>query len=121
MSLRRPIGYLEVTDFDRDGNIINPKLASKPVLIMIQADFCSFCHSAKPAFQQLADEGVIHCMTIQPDGERQSEKDLQQLLSNIYPEFPGYPSYILYNKSERIPHVGGRSAEDLRMFAMEHI
>lgn len=121
MTLRRPVGYLEASDFDEAGNLINPTLMNKPVLIMVQAEFCGYCTKAKPGFQQLADEGIIQCMTIQPDGDRQSEKALQAVLNNIYPDFPGYPSYILYDKKQRIPHTGGRSAEELKAFVMQYV
>ena len=52
MTLRRPVGYLEASDFDEAGNLINPTLMNKPVLIMVQAEFCGYCTKAKPGFQQ---------------------------------------------------------------------
>ena len=120
MALKHPIGYLERTDFTESGNL-QGGLNNKPVLIMIQSESCGHCQTAKPAFQSLGDEGIVSCMTIQPDGERQSERDIKPILNNIYPNFRGFPSYILYVKGQRIPYEGGRSASELREFVLQHI
>lgn len=89
---------------------------------MLQAGFCGYCHQAKPAFQKFAEEGLITCLTLQPDGDKQSEKDLQGIVDKIYPGFKGYPGYLLIRPDgSKIPHNGGRSANDLREFVIQYI
>jgi thiol-disulfide isomerase/thioredoxin len=122
MNLKRPVSYLERSDFTDQGVLVNPQLNKKPLLVMLQAGFCGYCHQAKPAFQQFADEGLVTCATLQPDGDRQSEKDLQPIIERIYPNFKGYPSYILFTPDGRkIPHEGGRSTSNLREFVIQYI
>jgi len=88
---------------------------------MIQGSYCGACRSAKPAFQQLANEGLIQCMTIQMDGERQSEKDIESIINSIYPNLSGVPSYLLYVNGRRIPYNGNRSVADMRQFVTKYI
>jgi thiol-disulfide isomerase/thioredoxin len=89
---------------------------------MLQAGFCGYCHQAKPEFQKFAEEGLIACATIQPDGERQSERDLRDIVERVYPQFKGYPSYLLITADgDKIPHEGGRSADDLREFVIQYL
>lgn len=114
--LRYPIVYLERRDFTSDGKMV-PELRREPVLVMIQSSACGHCNVAKPAFQSLANEGVVKCMTIQGDGERQSERDIVPIMSRIYPNFRGYPSYMMFMPDGRkIPHVGGRDVNSLKNF-----
>lgn len=122
MDLIKPVSYLERSDFTDQGALINPLLINKPVLIMLQAGFCGYCHQAKPDFQKFAEEGLITCCTLQPDGDRQSERDTKDILEKIYPDFKGYPSYILIKPDgTKIPHNGGRSTNDLREFVVQYI
>lgn len=122
MHLSRPVSYLERSDFTDQGVLTNPSLTKKPVLIMLQAGFCGYCHQAKPAFQKFAEEGLITCSTLQPDGDRQSEKALQPIVEKIYPGFRGYPSYLLIKPDgSKIPHNGGRGADELREFVIQYI
>ena len=119
--LRRPIMYLERPDFTSDGNLV-PRLLKSPVFVMFQADFCGHCTVAKPVFQALANEGLVRCMTVQGDGDRQSERDIIPLLRTIYPGFQGYPSYMLFKPDgTRIPYTGKRDLVSLRKFVMSNI
>jgi thiol-disulfide isomerase/thioredoxin len=114
MNFSRPIGYLEYNDFSSDGKLL---LAKNPVFVMIQGSYCGACSKAKPAFQELANQQKILCMTIQLDGERQSERDIGKILDKIYPNMVGVPSYILYkNETNKIPYTGGRSREEMMEF-----
>jgi thiol-disulfide isomerase/thioredoxin len=117
--LRSPIEYLERTDFLSNGSL-NPELLSTPIFVMFQADYCHHCQVAKPAFQELANEGVIKCMTVQGDGEKQSERDIVPLLNTIFPAgFRGYPSYMLFMKNgRRVPYNGPRDTASLRRFVL---
>lgn len=118
-----PVAYLEISDFSPDAKIVNPQLTQHPLFVMMQAGFCGFCVQAKPAFQQLAESNIIKCATIQPDGERPSEKALQSMVSKIYPkQFQGYPSYVLIlPNGTSIAHEGGREYEDLQRFVSQYI
>lgn len=116
--LRSPIMYLERSDFLDNGNM-DPNLLSSPVFVLFQADYCGHCKSAKPSFQELANEGIVRCMTVQGDGERPSERAIVPLLNKIYPGFRGYPSYMLFMPDGRkIPYNGKRDTMALRQFVL---
>ena len=118
--LNKPIAYLVDTDFDDDGNLINPEIPKDiPVLIMIQANFCGHCTHAKPEFQKLSEENEndLFCSTIQGDGNEDGEQELGKRLINIFPGFRGFPEYMLYKNGEFVEqHDGGRSSDDLKKF-----
>lgn len=100
--LKHPIGYLEAEDFDVHGNLANSFLKERlPVFVMIQASFCGHCQTAKAAFQQLADRGVVTCMTIHADADRPSVKALLLRMDKIHANLLGYPSYVLYTRDGR--------------------
>ena len=119
--LNYPIGYLQITDFDSNGNLINPQIPKdRNVLIMIQSNFCGHCTKAKPAFQDLANDGQILCLTIQADGDQKGERELGEMLNKIDPSFRGFPHYVLYRGGRRIAtHDGGRSKEELSAFVSQ--
>jgi thiol-disulfide isomerase/thioredoxin len=121
--LKHPVGYLERSDFSESGDLIG-QLGGKPVFIMIQNGRCGGCIAAKPDFQQLANDGTITCMTIQLDGDRQTEKDIQSsgLINNIYPNLSTVPNYILYvDGNQKIPYHGDRSFSSLKQFVQQYI
>lgn len=118
--LKSPVMYLERSDFSSEGDM-NSDLLSSPVFVMFQSDYCGHCQTAKPAFQELANEGIVRCMTVQGDGERQSERDIVPLLNKIYPGFRGYPSYMLFLPSgQKIPYSGKRDLMSLRQFVLSN-
>ena len=118
--LNRPVYYLQVSDFDNEGNLINPQIPKDiPVVIMIQAQFCHYCSQAKPAFQKFANnmEGKVFAATIQPDGEEPGEKELMNLIEKIKPGFVGFPDYVLYIGGKRVgKNIKGRGEEHLIEF-----
>lgn len=122
--LIKPVGYLERSDFSDSGDLIG-MLGNKPVFVMIQGSYCGGCKTAKPDFQRLANDGTVTCMTIQLDGEQQSEKDIQSsgVLNNIYPNLQTVPSYVLYvNGSKRIPYKDNdRSFTAMKRFVLQYI
>ncbi len=120
--LKHPIGYLERTDFSDTGDLIG-QLGGKPVLVMIQTGYCGGCKVAKPDFQKVANDGAITCMTIQLDGDRQSEKDIQEVINNIYPNLETVPNYVLYvNGNQKIPYKGDdRSFSSLKQFIQQYV
>jgi thiol-disulfide isomerase/thioredoxin len=123
-TLKYPIGYLERSDFSDSGDLIG-QLGGKPVVVMIQGLYCGACTTAKPDFQRLSTDGTVTCMTIQLDGDRKSEKDIQSsgILNKIYPNLEGIPAYVLYvNGNKRIPYQGtDRSFEALKQFVQQYV
>ena len=119
-NLLKPIAYLQDSDFDNQGNLINPDISkSIPVVIMIQASFCGHCNTAKPAFQEFANmnDGKVFCATIQGDGKEKGEPELSKRLDMICPDFKGYPSYVGYKNGKRVAvHDGGRDVKSLEEF-----
>lgn len=110
--------YLEKSDFTSDGNLVS-SLQRTPIFVMFQASFCGHCTTAKPAFQRLAEEGRITCMTIQ--GDEPKQKDLMPMLDKIYPGFQGYPSYMLFIYGTKIPYNGERDLDSLRDFVQNFV
>jgi thiol-disulfide isomerase/thioredoxin len=117
----KPVAYLDSSDFDDEGNIINKNIPQndKPVFIMLQANFCGYCRMAKPDFQKFAENNVdkFFCASIQADSNEQLVKDLQPRLGKIYPNLFGFPSYIVYYKGKKVIYEGGRKLQDLQTFA----
>lgn len=120
MFLNNPVMYLQRSDFNDNGDIINKEIPfdKQPVMIMIQAGFCGHCTQAKPEFQLFADKnkGVITAATIQADGTIPGEKELNEIINKIDPEFKGFPSYILYYKNKRTHYDGPRDSDSIEAF-----
>ena len=118
-----PVAYLEIHDFDKSGNLVAKKLDKRPVLVMVQAGWCGACAGAKPEFQRFADMGVVDCATIQEDGSRETEKELGEMISLIYPEkFIGFPSYMLVLPSgKKMAYNGNRDAQSLKNFVSSQV
>lgn len=122
MDLLHPIAYLERIDFNENGDLVGAA-GNKPVFIMIQGSYCGACTAAKPVFQQLANQGLVACMTIQVDGEREGEKELHTILNNIYPNLSTIPNYILYlDRSRKIPYKGSPTdINEMTHFLSKHL
>ena len=122
--LNKPIAYLQDSDIDSVGNLINPKIQkNKPVILLIQANYCGYCTQAKPDFQKFANENTdkVFCVTIQGDPDDTSmegEKQLVSRLKNIKPNFKGYPDYVLYINGKKVnKEITGRDIKSLEQFA----
>jgi thiol-disulfide isomerase/thioredoxin len=116
-----PVMYLDDTDF-KGTTLVLPDNAQndKPVVVMLQTSWCPHCTTAKPAFQQFADEnqGKIICATIQADGEKPEEKALGNKVKEIIPGFRGFPDYCLFVKGKRVDkQIKNRSVQDLVEFS----
>ncbi len=116
--LTTPVIYLKNQDFDKTGQLINPNIPKdKPIIIMIQANYCGYCTIAKPDFQKFAEKSVgkYICATIQGDGK---DRKLHKKLKNIYPNFQYYPSYIAYTNGKFVKdYTEGRDVKSLTNFA----
>ena len=116
------VAYMEDKDFDNDGNPINQQIPNGiSVVIMIQTSWCGYCKKAKPDFQKFANKHnktKVFCATIQPDGDRESEKILGKRIKTIDPDFKGFPHYVLYKSGKRVDkEIKGRSVKHLEDFA----
>ena len=120
MNFVSPIGYLERSDFTTAGDLTS-NLSRQPIFIMIYSDGCPHCVTAKPAFQALANDGIISCMAIQLDGQRESERELKSIIKSIYPSFGGYPSYLLIFEGRKYPYTGDRSYDKMKEFISSYL
>jgi len=116
------VAYLEIQDFDKKtGDLIALGISKGiSVVIMVQSSHCGHCIAAKPAFQSFAraNKGKVFCATIQADGERESERQLGQILNNIKPSFRGFPDYLGYKNGKKVnKEIGGRGVKDLQDFS----
>ena len=120
--LNKPVAYLQVTDFDDNGNLINPKIPKDiPVVIMAQGNFCGYCTKSKPDFQDFANQnqGKFFAATIQSDGKEPGEAELSKKLNKFFPKLRGFPSYFGYKNGKFVKeHEGGRDKDALQKFAM---
>ena len=123
--LNKPVAYLVDSDFDANGNLSNPQIPKdKPVLLMIQADFCGHCTRAKPAYQEFADKNKnkVFVATIQADGQEKGEEDgIGKRVEVLDSSFQGFPHYMLFWKGKRITHNGGRGVSDLEEFVNSNL
>ena len=119
--LQYPVAHLEDTDFDSQGNLINPKALQYPIMVvMIQSSWCGHCKMAKPAYQEFANKKYgtnILVATIQADGDRPSEKALGKRVGNIIPGLRGFPEYALFKNGKFVTsNISGRGVSDLEAF-----
>lgn len=118
----KPVYYLVDTDFDNKGNLINKNIPlDKPVVIMIQANFCGYCTVAKPAFQEFAHkyQNKVFCATIQGDGTEKGEPELSNKIKTIDPQFRGFPGYVLYRNGKYVKSGDARSLVELEKFVFK--
>lgn len=110
--------YLEGHDIDDNGNILSHVNSNKPIILMLQGNFCGYCTQAKPAFQQLSQQvPSVLVATVQIDGS-QKDKEASAKLSKVNKN-PGVPAYLGFDKNGRFvkSHTGGRDMESLKKFA----
>jgi thiol-disulfide isomerase/thioredoxin len=113
MYLLDPILYLETKDFTPSGNLKHFK--NKTCVIMVQANYCGHCTSAKPEFQKFArnNQSVV-CLTIQGDN-----KEMVNLITSIKPTFEGFPDYFLFKRGKFVnKEINGRTEADLEQFVI---
>jgi len=113
------VAYLEIDDFNSDGSIKSHINNNKPVVLMLQANFCGYCKKAGPALSQFAKESPdLLVATIVTDGEP-SEKACSKLIKLWNPNHRGVPDYMGFSPDGKFSklHTGGRGVEDLKKFA----
>lgn len=120
--LLSPVLYLESKDFIDKKHLKNSALRAKTAIVMVQANECGHCSNAKPAFQKFAESNRnIACLTIQCNMGRDStdeEKKLMDIVSNIKPDFQGFPDYFKFVGGKyTLEQISGRDEKALRKFA----
>lgn len=108
------IPYLEDSDINDDGTLKPIVTKGKPVLIMIQGNFCGYCTKAKPEFQKLRDVSDFTIATVQIDAG-ETDKKANAKLSKVASS-QGVPAYACFNSSGKFVkmHNGGRDADSLK-------
>ena len=117
------IPYLEDSDITDDGHIHNSimtALGNKPVLLMIQGNFCGWCTVAKPEFQKLAKNPKFSVLTIQIDDNKSGQKASQKIQKVFSSK--GVPLFLIFDRNGRFisEHTGERTADSL-MDSMKNI
>ena len=100
--LTKPIAYLTSKDFDNNGDLTNPQIKDKTVIILCQTNWCGYCSMIKPTYQKLADKNDNNfvCATLQVDGERSDEKELNDIIKKVDKSFRGFPHIMLYKNGK---------------------
>lgn len=112
------IVYLENEDFDTNGKLKHK--FNKPVVVMIQGNFCGYCKQMKPAFDEFSKKmkDRVIAATIQIDGN-DSEKALAKRLDNILGfKMQGVPTVCAISQDGKVrEYKGDRSEATLIEFA----
>ena len=117
MKFNQHVSYLEDEDFDSNGRILLD--LEKPLIVMLQGEFCGFCREMKPSYQDAAEKSknIAYFSTIQMDGD-ESEKKLAKRFGDIVGmEIPGVPSvYAILPNGSAKEYSGDRSTGSLCEF-----
>lgn len=115
-----PVIYLEFKDFmvNSKGKVNFKHFKDKTCVIMVQANYCGHCQSAKPEFQKFAKNNKkVVCLTIQGDEDNSDVKKMLDLIIKIKPNFQGFPDYLLYKHGNYIEkEINGRTEAALKEF-----
>jgi thiol-disulfide isomerase/thioredoxin len=104
------VSYLEVHDFDSDGNIKPYVCNGKSVIIMAQASYCGHCTKAIPEFEKFAkSQPNVVVATVVSDGE-ESEKSVNEFFKKWDKYYMGVPTYFGFTVDGKYKntHQGGR-------------
>jgi hypothetical protein len=112
------IRYLEGSDINADGSLKPYVCQGKPVVMMLQGNFCGYCTKAKPDFLDFARRARnCSCCTVQIDGGP-GDKLANKYISSVY-KGQGVPAYLGFDANGQFvtAHNGGRDADSLQAFA----
>jgi thiol-disulfide isomerase/thioredoxin len=115
--LLSPVLYLEAKDFN--SNLDLKHFKNKTCVVMVQANFCGHCTSAKPHFQKFAEKNKpnVVCLTIEGDDNTPETEKLLNLVKKLKPSFGGFPDYLLFKNNKFVQkEINGRTAEALEEF-----
>jgi thiol-disulfide isomerase/thioredoxin len=116
--------YLEDTDFDEETLLYNGvPLTKGKFFIMIQADYCGYCKTAKPAFIEASRRagglhlGGIIFATIHSDSKNDSERNLGKQIGRSL-GISGIPVFLLFDaeKKKFTKYDGNRTTEAMLEF-----
>lgn len=110
--------YLEDEDFSPEGYLRLD--VSKPVIVMVMANYCSFSLEAQPEFQKFA-RSASHIVPacILTDGSP-SQQALGKRLKHIIPGFKGVPMFVAFKNGKFVKeYTGPRKAKDLLKFSKQ--
>jgi len=110
-----PVIYLEPKDFTDNLNLKHFK--NQICIVMVQANYCGHCTSAKGDYQQFAKSNKnIICLTMQCDEESNGQK-LLKIVKQLKPEFVGFPDYFLFRNNKFVKkEIDGRDIPSLENF-----
>ncbi len=108
------VAYLEGDDINPDCSVKPHVNQGKPLLVMVQANFCGWCTKAKPAVQALSKSGDFMVATVQSDGgpsDLAAAKALERVNTAR-----GVPAFLVFGRDGKFlkMHDGDRSEEALR-------
>ena len=112
------VPYLEISDVSQDGTLKPHVGNGKPVVLLLQGNFCGYCTKAKPDFQKFASQVQrVTAATLQSDGGP-NDSAAAQVLSSVVrnsgvPAYAGFDSRGKFVKME----TGARSLDWLQDFA----
>jgi thiol-disulfide isomerase/thioredoxin len=113
------VGYLEADDITIDGHLKPHVTRGQPVVVMVKAEWCHYCVSASPAFQEVANmDSKIRFCCIQKDGSA-SQKQAAEFVKVWDPSVRGVPGYFLFDKNGVYMNTynGGRDAKSIITYA----
>src|SRR3989344_3642468 len=98
MSFLVNIPYLEEQDVGENGSLSPEVGKGKPVILMIQGNYCGYCTQAKPEFQKFATEckNAVAC-TIQID-DAGTGKNAMKKLASVNNSL-GIPTFLGFDSS----------------------
>ena len=112
------IPYLEETDVNSDGSLKAHVCKGKPVVVMVQGNFCGYCTSAKPDFQRFAQTAQnVSSVTVQIDGGPMDKRANKKL--SLVNTSPGVPAFLGFDSQGNFVkiHQGNRDIASLQGFA----
>ena len=112
-----PIIYLDSKDFTSAGNL--KAFKDKTCIVMVQANWCGACKSAKPAYQSFASKNKnVVCLTIEEDSASSDNSERLDLVKKLKPSFEGFPDYLLFKKGTYVDkEINGRTEASLEEFS----
>lgn len=110
------IPYLEGSDILPDGSLKPSVGKGRPVVVMLQGNFCGYCTQAKPVFQAIAKNPIFAVATVQTDGG-EGDRSAAAILGK-FNSSGGVPAFLGFDKTGKfkVQHQGNRDPESLIQF-----
>lgn len=114
------VAYLE--DFDFQGKKLVDSLENpdRLYILLIYSSRCHYCTEFIPMFSQLAKDMKspdVMFVTIQADGELDTERNLGDKLHTIFPDFSGFPTLLAVKEGNQIASFEKkRTPENVKQF-----